>query len=140
MIDNTFLKLFKVLRLSGYRSIFHKLCNREGSLSATEAYGADVIYLLDEPTIKEFSAFLGISQPNASYKVNSLIAKGYVEKVLSKTDRRTAHLRVTDKFHKYYDETEAAVRKVAGVLEENYSPSEIALFEKMLITLSSKIS
>ena len=49
MIDNMFLKLFKLLRLSGYRSIFHKLCNREGSLSATEAYAADVIYLLDEP-------------------------------------------------------------------------------------------
>ncbi|MBQ6215151.1 MAG: winged helix-turn-helix transcriptional regulator [Oscillospiraceae bacterium] len=140
MIENQFSKLFKLLRLSGYRSIFHKLCNREGSLSATEAYAADVIYLLDEPTIKEFSAFLGISQPNASYKVNSLIAKGYIEKELSETDRRTARLRVTEKFHKYYDETEAAVRKVAGALEEYYSPAEIELFEKMLITLSKKIS
>ena len=139
MSDNAFVKLFNGIRLSGYRSIFHKLCNREGSLSATEAYAADVIYLLDEPTIKEFSVFLGISQPNASYKVNSLIAKGYVERVRSTIDKRTAHLKVTEKFHKYYDETEETILKMAGILKEHYSPSETALFEKMLQTLNAKL-
>ena len=36
---------------------------------------------LEEPTINEFASFVNISSPNAAYKVNSLIQKGYVEKI-----------------------------------------------------------
>jgi hypothetical protein len=45
-----------------------QLREKAGSLSATEAFSAEVIYLLDHPTIGEFADFIGISQPNASYK------------------------------------------------------------------------
>lgn len=133
------LKLYKKLRLSTYRSIYENIKDREGSLSATEAYAVDAIYLLGEPTIKKFSDFLGISQPNATYKVNSLIAKGYVEKVQSETDKRKMRLCVSEKFHRYYDRAEKQIDKAAGALHDKFSPSEIAIFNRMLNELADAI-
>ena len=95
-------ELYKNLRLSHYRNLFGQLREKAGSLSATEAFSAEVIYLLDRPTIGEFAEFIGISQPNASYKVNSLVTKGYLERVNSDDDHREAHLHVTKKFLDYY--------------------------------------
>ena len=95
-------ELYKNLRLSHYRNLFGQLREKAGSLSATEAFSAEVIYLLDRPTVGEFADFLGISQPNASYKVNSLVTKGYLERVNSDDDHREAHLHVTKKFLDYY--------------------------------------
>jgi hypothetical protein len=58
--------LYRNLRLSHYRNLFGQLREKAGSLSATEAFSAEVIYLLDKPTIGEFPDFIGITQPNAS--------------------------------------------------------------------------
>lgn len=52
---------------------------REGSLSAMEAFSIEIIHALGEPTIGRFAEFLNISQSNATYKVNSLIKKGYLK-------------------------------------------------------------
>ena len=92
------LQCYDRLRLITYRSMFRLLRERDGSLSATEAFSVDVIYLLHGPTVKQFADCLGISQPNATYKLNQLIQKGYVEKVPSTADRRELHLHVTDKY------------------------------------------
>lgn len=71
------LRLQNWLRLESYKKMFHTLREKTGSLSATEAFSADVIHLLGRPTLGQFAATLGISQPNATYKVNNLAAKGY---------------------------------------------------------------
>ena len=92
------LRCYERFRLSTYRSMFGLLRERDGSLSATEAFSVDVIHLLQGPTIKEFADCLGISQPNATYRVNCLIRKGYVTRVPSDTDRREYHLELTEKF------------------------------------------
>lgn len=134
------LKLYRKLRLSSYRSIYENIKDREGSLSATEAYAVDAIYLLGEPTIKQFSDFLGISQPNATYKVNSLIGKGYVEKVQSETDRRKMCLRVTEKFHRYYDNAEKLIDEAAARLRDKFSPDEMGIFDHILNELADAIN
>ncbi|MEZ4509662.1 MAG: hypothetical protein R2912_09905 [Eubacteriales bacterium] len=36
---------------------------KAGSLSATEAFSAEVIYLLGNPTVGEFAEYIGISSP-----------------------------------------------------------------------------
>ena len=134
------LKLYRKLRLSSYRSIYKNIKDREGSLSATEAYAVDAIFLLGEPTIKQFSDFLGISQPNATYKVNSLIGKGYVEKVQSETDRRKMCLRVTEKFHRYYDNAEKLIDEAAARLRDKFSPDEMGTFDRILNELADAIN
>lgn len=131
IVDKT-LKLYKGLRLYNYKSLFSRIREREGSLSATEAFSVDAIYILGNPTIKQFSDFLGISQPNASYKVNSLMAKGYIEKIPSEEDRREHRLCVADRFYKYYEENLEAVAAAVDTIERKYSAEELALFESML--------
>ncbi len=88
MLQESILRLYRRLRLDGYRKLFGAVQEREGSLSAIEAFSADLIHLLGEPTLSQFAEYVGISQPNATYKVNALAGKGYVEKVVSKPDRR----------------------------------------------------
>lgn len=94
--------LYRGMRLLHYRNLFGQVREKAGSLSATEAFSAEVIYLLDRPSVGAFASFLGISQPNASYKVNSLAAKGYIERLASDDDRREFRLGVTEKFLSYY--------------------------------------
>lgn len=131
MLEEKIKTLYEKQRLAHYRRIFGQVKERLGSLSATEAYAADVIYLLDHPTIKQFSDFLGISQPNATYKINSLISKGYVVKKPSPTDKREYVLEVSDKFMDYMGRYET-VDEAVGRLREKLSPEELELLEKLL--------
>ena len=74
MLSQEILDLYKKSRLMTYRAMFGRIREKTGSLSATEAYAVDVIYLLGSPTITQLAETLGISQPNATYKVNNLVA------------------------------------------------------------------
>ena len=123
-------------RLITYRSMFRLLRERDSSLSAAEAFAVDVIYLLQEPTIKEFADCLGISQPNATYKVNHLIQKGYVQKTPSQEDRREAHLHVTDKYMRYWNESNGSLTLALTVLQDRFSADEVATFTRMLQELT----
>ena len=55
-------ELYEHSRLEHYRELFGRIREKDGSLSATEAYAADVIYLLQNPTVSTFAEVLGISQ------------------------------------------------------------------------------
>jgi len=128
--------LYKNLRLSHYRNLFGQLKEKAGSLSATEAFSAEVIYLLNRPTISEFADFIGISQPNASYKVNSLVTKGYLERVGSDDDRREAHLCVTEKFLDYYGRQLPDMGGAVASALASFSDAEINLVLRFLKRLN----
>lgn len=137
MLYEKLLALYNRSRLAQYRRLFDRIRERQGSLSATEAYALDVIYLLGEPTVKRFADFLGISQPNATYKINSLISKGYLEKVHSDTDGREYRLVVQEKFYQYYGGSSSFLRKAAAKLEDVLSQEEQAVFLKALDALET---
>ena len=88
MLEQNFQSVYEKFKLQFFRRLFSQVREREGSLSAMEAFSVEVIHELDAPTIGQFADFLGISQSNATYKVNSLIRKGYIVKENSDTDRR----------------------------------------------------
>ena len=137
---NELVSIYDKLRLMHYRMIFGQIKEREGSLSATEAYAVDVIHLLNSPTIKRFADYLGISQPNATYKVSSLISKGYVEKIPSDADRREYTLRLTDKFYRYYGEAHiAAADRAVEALRAGYRNEDLEKLSDMLKTLSASL-
>ena len=129
------LRLQNWLRLESYKKMFHTLREKTGSLSATEAFSADVIHLLGHPTLGQFAATLGISQPNATYKVNSLAAKGYVEKVVSRPDRREVRLRTGKKFEQYFDEDRPAIAAAAERVRKQFSETEIDTARQVLDAL-----
>ena len=101
MLEQNFQSVYEKFKLQFFRRLFSQVREREGSLSAMEAFSVEVIHELDAPTIGQFADFLGISQSNATYKVNNLIRKGYIVKENSDTDRREYHLKLSDKFYCY---------------------------------------
>ncbi|MBQ5549549.1 MAG: MarR family transcriptional regulator [Bacteroidales bacterium] len=101
MLEENFLSVYDKFKVEFFRRLFSLVREREGSLSAMEAFSVEIIKELDSPTISQFADFLGISQSNATYKVNSLIKKGYIVKENSDIDRREYHLVLSEKFYRY---------------------------------------
>ncbi len=124
--------LYEKVRLKHYRDLFSRVKERDGSLSATEAYAADVIYLLGSPTVSVFAETLGISQPNATYKINNLVSKGYAVRSTSDTDRRECMVSVGDRFFSYYNTDYPFIAESVDKLKANYSPEDLDLLERML--------
>ena len=82
---------------------------------------------------------MNISSPNATYKVNSLIQKGYVEKVQSETDKREYHLKVTDKYYKYYNMSQSYVDEVLKRVKERCSKEDVEVFDRVLTIMKDEL-
>ena len=139
MLKDEISRLYRQFRLLHYRKLFGRIREKDGSLSATEAFAADVIFLLDGPTVTQLADTLCISQPNATYKVNNLSAKGYVVKSSSEDDRRECRLEVSEKFHNYYDTSDGFLLSALEKLREEYTNEQLALFESMLRSLNEAV-
>jgi len=139
MLYDEIKKLYEHFRLEHYRELFGRIREKDGSLSATEAYSADVIYLLGHPTVSTFAEVLGISQPNATYKINNLAAKGYVSRSASDEDRRECRVSVVDRFFSYYNTDYPFIAQGIEKLEGEYTPEELQKFEQMLAALNRSL-
>lgn len=132
MIYESLKALYEKVRLRHYRELFSRVKERDGSLSATEAYAADVIYLLGSPTVSTFAETLGISQPNATYKINNLVAKGYAVRSASDADRRECRVSVGERFFSYYNTDYPFIAESVEQLKKLYAPQELELLGRML--------
>ena len=66
MLQDSFINVYDKFKLEFFRRIFELVREREGSLSAMEAFSIEIIHALDEPTVGQFAEFLNISQSNAT--------------------------------------------------------------------------
>ena len=132
-------EVFEKFRVHYYKDVFNRIQSRELSLTTVEAYCVETIHSLGCPTINEFANFIGISSPNATYKVNSLIKKGYVEKVQSATDKREYHLKVTDRYYKYWNLSEKYFNIVEGRMKNALSDEEYEFFKKIMKKVSDEL-
>ena len=132
VLEDSFDRIYTKFKLHFYQAVFSRFQTREASLTAVETFCMEIIRALDEPTVNEFASFANISSPNAAYKVNSLIRKGYVEKVQSPSDRREYHLRPTQKFIDYYNLSSAYVQEVMNRVRERFTPEEVAQMDRVL--------
>jgi DNA-binding MarR family transcriptional regulator len=133
VINQEFKYVYDLFRESFYES----LCSKE--LSLPEAFSIDVIELLQEPTILEYANYMHISQSNATYKINQLIAKGYVERVESKTDKRSAHLKVTPKAKRLYRKNDEYIESVMNHIRNSYTYEQVLLLETMLKEIAKEM-
>ncbi len=139
MLEKNFTEVYEKFELQFFRKVFEKVRERDGSLSAMEAFSLEVIYLLGEPTVGQFADFLNISQSNATYKVNSLIKKGYIERQNSQTDRREYHLILSEKFKNYIGLFNSNEHTVMQRIEERFAPEEVAIFDKILRVMADEL-
>jgi DNA-binding MarR family transcriptional regulator len=139
MLENHIIRISDKIRLNFYKRLFSIIKEREGSLTAMEVFAVEVIHALGSPTISEFADFLGISRPGASYKVASLIQKGYVMKEASEDDKREFRLTLTPKYYNYIGLYEDGLREYVLRLEENFSKRQLESFENVLNHVEQEI-
>ncbi|MBQ7894995.1 MAG: MarR family transcriptional regulator [Oscillospiraceae bacterium] len=139
MLEKNFSLVYDKFKLQFYRRVFDLVRERDGSLSAMEAFSLEVIKMLGQPTIGQFADFLNISQSNATYKVNSLIKKGYLERQNSTNDRREYHLVLSEKFHKYMDLMSSYEDTVIERMKQRFSPEDAQKLDELLHIISSEL-
>jgi DNA-binding MarR family transcriptional regulator len=138
-LKRSFLDVYTKFKLHFYRKIFGRFETREASLSAVEAFSVEVINALDNPTIGDFARFVNISQANAAYKVQSLIKKGYVEKVRAEKDRREYRLLLTERFDEYNRMNTDYVGEVVSRMEKRFSSEELRTFRYILDIMDAEL-
>lgn len=139
MVEEAFIQVYTKFKLHFYRSLFEKIQNRETSLTTVETYCIEIIHAMGTPTIGEFASFIQISSPNAAYKVNSLIKKGYLRKVQSEDDKREYYLEVTDKYYDYYNINAIYIKKVADRMKDRFTEEEMKLIDRLLTIMSNEL-
>ena len=139
MLEESFDRIYTKFKLHFYQAVFSRFQTREASLTAVETFCMEIIRALDEPTVNEFASFANISSPNAAYKVNSLIRKGYVEKVQSPSDRREYHLVPTQKYMDYYNVSSNYIETVMNRVTARFTPEECARLEEILRIVSREL-
>ncbi len=137
--EKNFIAIYDKMKLMSYRSIFDVIREREGSLSAMEAFSLEVIRMLGRPTVGEFADFLNISQSNATYKVNCLIKKGYIERENSNVDRREYHLVLSRKFYDYKRYMNSYENTVIERIGEHFTDAELEAFAGFLKTINHEL-
>lgn len=137
MLEKEFEKLYFKFRNNYCKNLFSGVNDEQDSLSPTESYCVEAIFLLNRPTVHQFANYVNISQPNATYRISNLISKGYVRKVLSEDDRREYFLEVTDKFAKNYGMNASFNSLLMNNIREKFTQEEIAQLEKFMKKLNT---
>lgn len=139
MLQQVFGSVYTKFKLHFYMKVFEKWHDREASLTTVETFCMEIIYALDNPTVATFAAVANISSPNAAYKINNLVKKGYLEKVQSKEDKREYRLQVTEKYMSYYNISYNYINVVMKRIEERFSEDEIKMLEKVLTIMDEEL-
>jgi hypothetical protein len=139
MLKYAFFNVYTKFKLHFYQEIFRRFQDREASLTTVETFCMETIQALGNPSVNEFASFMRISPPNAAYKVNSLIKKGYIRKVQSPEDRREYHLEVTQKYIDYYNISSSYMVEVMDRIAKRFSPEDCAKLEEMLNIVSREL-
>lgn len=139
MLKNAFNDVYTKFKLHFYQEIFSRFQAREASLTTIETFCMETIQALGNPTVNEFATFMKISSPNATYKVNSLIKKGYLTKVQSPEDRREYHLQVTDKYLAYYNISASYMMEVMERILQRFPKEDCDKLEEILEVVSREL-
>lgn len=139
MLEYSFMEVYTRFKLQFYRRIFARFQDDDSSLSPIETFCVETIHALGSPTIQEFSNFIQISSPNATYKVNSLIKKGYVRKVQSQEDKREYHLQVTEKFKTFYEFHREYTSEVIERIQQRFPEEDVKTLQEMLLVIATDL-
>ena len=139
MLQESFNNVYTKFKLHFYQKVFEKIQNREMSLTTVETFCMEIIYAMKNPTINEFAKIANLSSPNAAYKINNLVKKGYVKKVQSQEDKREYHLEVTEKYLNYYNISYNYLGTVMQRIEERFTPEEVSTLTRMLEIIDKEL-
>lgn len=138
-VTKAFSNVYMKFKLHFYQKVFERLQDRETSLTTVETFCMEIIYALNNPTVAEFAKLANISSPNAAYKINNLVKKGYLKKVRSEKDRREYHLEVTQKYLDYYNISYNYMDTVMERIEKRFNPDEMEMMIRILKVMAEEL-
>ena len=138
-MEEAFRRVYTKFKLHFYRSVFARFQSREASLTAVEVFCMEIIAALDRPTIHEFAAFVGISAPNAAYKIGNLVQTGYVTMERSPEDKREYHLAATQKYIDYYNISCRYLNTVMDRVRTRFPAGDVEKMGEMLRVISAEL-
>ena len=130
-LEKSFAPIYTKFKLHFYQTISKRKTVDE-ALTIFEVFCMEGILALEQPTIAQFGRLMNLSTPNAAYKVNNLVKKGYVERVQSQTDKREYHLKPTQKYLDEYNVSYSYLDTVIARAREHFSEEELEKFAQML--------
>ncbi len=139
MLRESFIRVYSKFKLHFYQKVFERWQDREASLTTVETFCMEIINAANEPTVNEFARLANLSSPNAAYKVNNLVKKGYLEKIQSSEDKREYHLKVTQKYLDYYNISYQYMDTVLKRMEERFSAEELEVLTRMLNIMDQEL-
>ena len=139
MLRDEFSRVYSKFKLHFYQKVFERIEGRETSLTTVETFCMEIIYAANGPTVNEFAKLANLSSPNAAYKVNNLMKKGYLEKVQSTEDKREYHLFVTQKYLDYYNISYQYLNTVLNRLEGRFSQEELEVVKRVLKVMDEEL-
>jgi DNA-binding MarR family transcriptional regulator len=131
-LESAFTEVYTKFKLHFYQRVFQRIKSREATLTAMETFSIEIINALGTPTVSEFAEFVNISVANATYKVQSLIKKGYLRKERSEADRRESLLYVTERFYEYQKLSTSYLSIVAERIENFCTPDDVSTLKRIL--------
>lgn len=92
----------------------------------------ELIYKMDNPTPSEIARKLGIAKPSATVMIDRMADNGFITKIKSDNDRRSAHVHLTEK-----GKAAALIHTnlhiaIAGKLTQNLTESELSILTVLL--------
>lgn len=139
MFQQSFVNIYTKFKMHFYQKVFERFQDREATLTTVETFCMEMIYALDNPTVAEFANLANISSPNAAYKVNSLVKKGYLRKVQSKDDKREYHLEATEKYINYYNISYGYMQVVMDRIRERFDKEEMETLDRVLEIIDKEL-
>ena len=139
MFQQSFVNIYTKFKMHSYQKVFERFQDREATLTTVETFCMEMIYALDNPTVAEFANLANISSPNAAYKVNSLVKKGYLRKVQSKDDKREYHLEATEKYINYYNISYGYMQVVMDRIRERFDKEELETLDRVLEIIDKEL-
>ena len=139
MLRDEFSRVYWKFKLHFYQKVFERIEGRETSLTTVETFCMEIIYAANGPTVNEFAKLANLSSPNAAYKVNNLMKKGYLEKIQSTEDKREYHLYVTQKYLDYYNISYQYLNTVLNRLEGRFSQEELEVVKRVLKVMDEEL-
>ena len=113
---------------------FIKSLGDEG-LTARQLDYLEVVNRLGHPNFSELAGELGLSKPSVTAIIEKFTVQGYVERVKSDEDRRTAHIHLTKKGKEIISMHERAHEHIAEIFSRNLGKNDL----DELVTLLNRV-
>lgn len=140
MLERNFQRVYNKFKLSLYAKFFRDYKkDSESFLTTQEVISMEIINALGEPTVNEFATMATLSAPNAAYRVNQLVRKGYIERIQSEKDKREYHLRITPKYDELYGDVFNYIDTVCRRIRKRFPEEDVEKLDEMLGVIATEL-